>query len=405
MRPVGLKYVPLWEDRHEHYAFYGGRGGAKSHGIAEWLAAVSSQKHERVVCGREYQNSIKDSVKELIEKKIFEMGMAVFWKSTDRELVNVSTGSRVSFLGMNRNPESAKSLEGATIFWGEEAQTFSKRSVEIIVPTIRAPGSRMCWSWNPRFRHDEIDNMFRGKAVPERSYVAEVGWRDNPYFYLTRMPSEFRRSRKSNIKRHVHIWEGGYDENPDAAVFSNWSIGRPSYIPNKVVPKFGLDFGYSADPNAVVKVYVIDTLDEDKDDILYVAQERVAAGIPLRHLKTALLDDMSEIYDYEVIADSADPQNIEHLVSDGVNVYGSRKGPGSIRNGISWMQGFHIMVDPDCPITANEIKNYMWMLDKGDNPLPKPAENQDDHCIDAIRYAVEEYTTNAMQEGGGVDYV
>jgi len=402
---VGEKFTALYQDQHEHYAFYGGRGGAKSHHIADWIALTSSKQPERVVCGREFQNSIRDSVKELIEQKIRKNGLEDDWRSTDRELLNVVTGSRISFLGMNRNPESAKSLEGATIFWGEEAQTFTKRSVEIIVPTIRAQGSRMVWSWNSRFRTDEVDVMFRGGVPPEKSYISNVSWRDNLYFYRTRMPSEFRRSLRNNPKRHVHIWEGGYDENPDAAIFTNWSVGRPSHIPDTVIPRFGLDFGFSADPNAAVKVYVIEAKNDDEEDIIYVAQEKVVHNQPIRSLHTTL-DSLSEVRDYEVIADSASPSNIDHLViQDGFNVYGARKGPGSVVAGISLMQGFHIMVDPDCPITASEIKSYMWHLDKSGRTLPKPAEHQQDHCIDAIRYAVEDLTTSLLDEEGGVDHL
>lgn len=401
-------YIPLWTGRTadipviEHYAFYGGRGGAKSHSIGEAISALSCQRTERVVCGRQFQTSIKDSVKELLEQKIHGLNMSVYFKVTEREIVNLATGSRMSFIGMDRNPESAKSLEGATIFWGEEAQTFTKRSVELIIPTIRAPGSRMVWSWNPRDLKDEVDAMFRGPVLPEASYIKEVSWRDNPYFFRTRMPSEYRRSMKANPKRHTHIWEGGYDENPDAAIFDSWSVGRPAYIPEKCRPRFGLDFGFGSDPNALVKVYIIEPQDLGYDPethlgFIYVAQESVGYKVP-NNMLPALINKVTEVKDYYITADSARPETIDYLQGKGFSVYGAKKGAGSVKNGINWLQGYHMLIDPDCTITAEEVRSYKWKLDPDDRPLPMPAEKQQDHCIDAIRYAVEDESISESGE-------
>lgn len=408
-------YVPLWTGctnelpTIEHYAFFGGRGGAKSHSIGEAVAALSHKKTERVVCGRQYQNSIKDSVKELIEKKIHALNLAVYYKSTEREIVNLVNGSRFSFIGMDRNPESAKSLEGATIFWGEEAQTFTQRSVELIIPTIRAPGSRMIWSWNPRFETDEVDKMFRGPHPPEASYIKEVSWEDNPYFFRTRMPSEFRRSMRADPKRHKHIWEGGYDYDPDTIIFTQWSVGRPPFVPAKCRPRFGMDFGFGSDPNAVVKVYIIEPEDLGYDPethlgFIYVAQEAGGYRIPNNQLP-ALMESIREIRDYTITADSARPETIDYLQRKGFNIYGAKKGAGSVKNGINWLQGYHILVDPECPVIAEELKGYKWAVDKNNKPLPMPADKQQDHYIDAVRYAVEDDSINEMGEDPGVDYV
>lgn len=375
--------APLWQGGYEHYALYGGRGGAKSHGIAEPIVAQACQREERVVCARQFQVSIKDSVKELLEKKIKKMNMAAFFNVTEREIVNISTGSRFSFIGMDRNPDSAKSLEGCTLFWGEEAHTFTNKSIEIIIPTIRDIRSRLYWSWNPRFRDDPVDAMFRGPEPPENSYIKEVSWRDNPFFYQTRMPSEMRRMKRANPKRYHHVWEGGYDENPDSVIFDNWEIGQVD-IPDKLLPRFGMDFGFSSDPNVAIKLYVIEDL-----DVIYITHEAIGYRVPNKKLP-ALLDTIPGIRDHEIIADSARPETIEYLDSEGYNIYPSRKGAGSIKNGINWLLGYKIVVHPRCATVVEELRNYKWKLDANDKPLPVPAERQQDHCIDAIRYAVEE---------------
>lgn len=389
-------FLPLWtgvqpetKEPIEHYGFFGGRGGSKSHSIAEAVVALASRGTERVVCGRQFQISIKDSVKELLEQKIKSMGMAALFTSVEREIVNVSTGSRFSFVGMDRNPDSAKSLEGATIFWGEEAHTFTSRSVEVIIPTIRTAGSRLIWSWNPRYRTDAVDSLFRGAVVPERSYVKKVSWRDNPYFEQTRMPSEYRRSLRSP-KRHVHVWEGGYDENPDVAIFDNWRVGRID--PGKARPRFGMDFGYSADPNVLIKAYVLQA-----EGIVYLANEAVGYKVPNRDLPP-LMDSVPEAREWPIIADSARPETIEFLQSSGFNMYASRKGAGSIKNGINWLQGMELVISPDCPIAAEEVRDYKWHTDPNGKPLPLPAPNQQDHVLDALRYAVEEESLSSHEQ-------
>lgn len=392
------KLLPLWGMDYEHYALYGGRGGAKSHGIAEPIVYHSCQRHERVVCGREYQNSIRDSVKELLEKKIYEMGMAAYFRSTEREIINVSTRSRFSFVGMNRNPESAKSLEGATIFWGEEAQTFTRHSVEIIIPTIRAQGSRLYWSWNPRFREDPVDEMFRGPEPPENCYITEVSFEDNPWFYQTRMPSEERRMRRAKPARWAHVWGGGYDESPEIAIFSDWEEGDVE-VPLKVQPRFGLDFGYSIDPSALIKAYVLEDI-----DTIYVAEEAYGHQVPNRHLPD-LLDTVSESRAWPITADSARPETIEYLNSCGFNIFSARKGKGSIKNGISYIQGFRLLISPRCPNFKEEVRKYLWSTDPTGKPLPIPAPGQADHGIDGLRYALEEDSTNAGAGTGGVVYI
>lgn len=384
-------YLPLWTGSTpeipniEHFAFYGGRGGAKSHTVGTVLIMLASQKEERVVCGRQFQTSVKDSVKELLERKIKELNVAVYWTSTETELKNNVTGSRFTFIGMDRNPDSARSLEAATKFWGDEAASFTSRSVEIIIPTIRSQGSQLIWTWNPRYRTDAVDKLFRGGNPPPNSYIKEVSWRHNPYFYRTRLPSELEQALRANDRRYHHVWEGGYDENSDATIFpkDSWEIGRIDT--GKAIPRFGLDFGFSADPHALAKVYVLDWLPEP---VLYIAEEAVGHRVPNLSLPD-FLDGVSEVRDYPIVADSSQPAMVDFLNSSGFNVFGAKKGNGSVRSGISYLQSFKIIISPDCPIAAQEVRDYRWHLDPNGNPLPIPAPRQKDHLIDAIRYAVE----------------
>ncbi|HEY3812841.1 MAG TPA: phage terminase large subunit [Caulobacteraceae bacterium] len=206
-------FTPGWRDA----AYYGGRGGAKSHSVAGALVLLAAQSPLRVVCAREIQESLRDSVKQLVEDKIAAFGLEGHFQAL-RDETRAKNGGRFVYKGMWRNPDALKSLEGADVFWGEEANRFSARSLRLIRPTLRKPGSRMIWTWNPEFDHDPIDKMFRGEAGPPPpsadyplgSIVRAVLWRDNPWFDDTPLRAELAHDYNVDPQAAEHVWGGAY---------------------------------------------------------------------------------------------------------------------------------------------------------------------------------------------------
>lgn len=194
---------------HRHKASYGGRGSAKSHSFATALVLKAAQSPLRIVCAREIQNSLRESVKQLIEDKIESLGLADRFERLDKETRGLN-GSKFMYLGMWRNPEAAKSLEGADIFWGEEASAFSERSLRIIRPTMRKPGSELWFSWNPEFEHDPVDKFFRGSEPPPDTLLMPVSWRDNPWFDQSPLKADMEFDYATDPARAEHVWGGGY---------------------------------------------------------------------------------------------------------------------------------------------------------------------------------------------------
>jgi phage terminase large subunit len=202
---------------HRHKAFYGGRGSGKSWSVAIALCILATQKPLRIVCAREIQKNVGESAKALIEDRAAELGMGYLLKSTDSE---TRLGESVfSYRGLWRNPEGIKSLEGADIFWGEEAASFSARSLQIIPPTMRKGTAEMWWTWNPEYDHDPVDNFFRGNAdktaekpwvPPVDALIREVSWRDNPFFDDLAIAPDLERDFKVNPTMAAHIWGGSY---------------------------------------------------------------------------------------------------------------------------------------------------------------------------------------------------
>lgn len=190
---------------HRYKVAYGGRGGAKSWGFARALLILAAQKPLRILCARETQKSIADSVHKLLSDQIQELGLQHFYTVTKTAIVG-SNGSEFIFAGIRQNVGNLKSYEGCDICWVEEAQTVSRQSWNVLIPTIRKTGSEIWISFNPDLETDETYQRF---VVEERSDVRreKVNWRDNPWF-----PEELRKEmeylRENKPDDYEHVYEG-----------------------------------------------------------------------------------------------------------------------------------------------------------------------------------------------------
>jgi phage terminase large subunit len=193
-------------------AAFGGRGSGKSHFFADLLIDDSMRnKGLRSVCIREVQKSLKESAKRLIEDKLAEhrLGEADGFKVFS-DVIKTPGDGLTTFQGMqDHTAESIKSLEGYKRAWCEEAQSLSARSLSLLRPTIRAEGSEIWFSWNPRRKTDPVDAMLRGESLPTGAMVVRANWSDNPWF-----PSVLEQERQDCLRddpdQYPHIWEGDY---------------------------------------------------------------------------------------------------------------------------------------------------------------------------------------------------
>lgn len=186
--------------------YYGGRGGAKSQTFAIVLLMLGMQKKIRVLCAREIQKSIDESVKKLLEEEIDRLGMRGFYSSTKME-IRGANGTEFIFSGLHINVESLKSFKGITHCWIEEAETVSERTLDIIGPTIREEGSEIWISFNPDRIHAPVWQKFVVKEPPEGSIVRKVGWQDNPWFPKV-LEQERRQCLAADPDKYDWIWEG-----------------------------------------------------------------------------------------------------------------------------------------------------------------------------------------------------
>jgi phage terminase large subunit len=197
----------------------GGRGGAKSHFFAEQIILKAFSRQSRIVCIREVQASIKDSVKQLLTDKIEKFGLLQWFDILDQE-IRAPNGSLIVFKGMQSyNAANIKSLEGFDIAWCEEAQTLSQHSLDLLRPTLRKEGSELWFSWNPRYKTDPVDVFFR-KNPRADAVCVEINWPDNPWF-----PDVLRKEMISDFEQDAdkaeHVWNGAYGSS-QGAILARW---------------------------------------------------------------------------------------------------------------------------------------------------------------------------------------
>lgn len=188
---------------------YGGRGGAKSHFFAEQIILRCFTGTERWVCIREVQNSLRESVRQLLLDKINKFGLSSAFQALEAE-IRGPNGSLITFKGMQHyNAEGLKSLEGYDGAWVEEAQTLSAASLRVLRPTMRKPGSELWFSWNPKHPNDAVDEFFRGEHVSPEAIAVPVGWQDNPWFPDV-LRKDMEHDYRANPDMAEHVWGGGY---------------------------------------------------------------------------------------------------------------------------------------------------------------------------------------------------
>lgn len=381
----------LWQP-FRHLAWYGGRGAAKSRSVASGLVLQSAQRHERVLCGREVQKSIKDSVKRLLDDEIERLGLASVFDSTETE-IRGPNDSLFLFSGIKGNANGIKSIEGITTFWGEEAQAFSQASIDTVVPTIRAPDSRLIWTWNPDLETDPVDALFRGNHTklagyigsawpgpPPGSIVREVNYGENPWFpEVLRVEMEYDRGR--DLDKYDHVWLGQYRRNSEARVFKNWRV-EAFESPANVEYRLGADFGFSIDPSCALRCWIDGTQ-------IFVDYEAWGLQVEIVNLPTLFMT-IPEAEKYWMTADSSRPETISHLRNNGFpRIAPALKGARSLEEGVEFLKSYDLVVHPRCQRLIDELTLYSYKVDSLTGQVTAILEDKDNHMIDALRYAVE----------------
>ena len=212
--PKKLKFL---FEAHRYKVAYGGRGGAKSWAFARAILIKGTQRKLKVLCCREIQSSIAESVHALLSEQIDVLGFSDRYK-VQKNIIIGRNGTEILFEGLRYNTPKIKSFEGADIAWVEEAHSVTKSSWEILIPTIRKENSEIWVSFNPEEEDDETYKRF--VLNPSSSaIVMKINWRDNPWF-----PEVLRKEKDELYLRdpdaHLHVWEGHCQQSVEGAVYA-----------------------------------------------------------------------------------------------------------------------------------------------------------------------------------------
>lgn len=213
------KASALLHSKARYKVLVGGRASCKSWTIVNMLIKASTERKVRVLCVREYQSSIEESAKHLLETRINDMGLSdefVILRTTIKSRI---TGSEFIFLGLRHNVQSIRSLEGVDICWIEEGQAISKTSLDVLIPTIRKEGSEFYISMNPELEIDEIYQRF--VVSPQKdSLVIEMNWSDNPWFSEESNQDRLECEQRDPVG-YRNIWEGKCKQSVEGSIFGD----------------------------------------------------------------------------------------------------------------------------------------------------------------------------------------
>ena len=386
---IAPKLLPLFavpRGKLRYRVMRGGRGSGKSFTAAKMAAVWGAIEPLRILCTREYQNSIKESFHAELKNAIASCS----WLSTQYDvgidyLRHKSNGTEFLFKGLRHNIDGIKSMAQIDLVIVEEAETIPSRSWQDLTPTIRAAGSEFWVVYNPKSRDSWVARTFDGDTLPPRTMIVDANHNDNPWFSQELDEQRLHDRDVMDPALYKHVWEGGYYEQSDAQVFAG-KFEQREFEPGNDWdgPYHGLDFGFSQDPTAATKSWV-------HEDILYVEYELYEKRLELDDTAEALIEAIPDISRHTVRADNARPESISYLKRKGIpRIVACEKGKGSVEDGVEFIKSFKkVVIHPRCRNTISEFSLYSYKVDRLSGDILPVLVDDNNHIIDGIRYALE----------------
>lgn len=392
---VNNAYFNYLKDDTRVQIFFGGASSGKSYFIAQRIVADTVQGRNTLVL-RNVARTLRGSCWNEIVKAISKVPYKQWFTISKTEMIITATnnGAQILFAGLD-DVEKIKSITPAngvlTDIWIEEATETSYDDYKQLEKRLRGESrhkKRITLSFNPVYKEhwiyreffkdwDESATEYKGDGLS----ILKTTYKDNRF--LT--PDDIAALENETDEYYREVYSLGNWGTLGDVIFRNWRTEDLSEF-SKSADKlyFGLDFGFSSDPCAVVKLHY----DKARKRI-YILDEIYERGLTNTALAPILREFCGNHY---ITCDSAEPKSIKELQNMGIKALGAKKGPDSIMHGIQWLQGHEIIIDSKCQHLKNEFQLYQWRKDKDGNSLRVP-EDRNNHLIDAIRYALESEST------------
>ena len=386
MITLNNKYEPLFENDTRFFIVTGGRGSSKSFGVGTFANLLSFESGHRILFTRQTMTSAHLSIIPEFQEKIDLMELNPFFSINKSEIINTQSGSEIIFRGIKTSSgdqtANLKSLQGVTTWILDEAEeltdetTFDKINLSIRqkgkqnrVILILNPSTKEHWIYKRFFEAEGVTEGFNG-TKGNTTYI-HTTYQDNINNLDQSFIDEIERIKISNPKKYNHVILGGWLDKAEGVVFTNWKFG--AFNPDNLQTSFGQDYGYSIDPTTLTEVAI-----DKKKKIIYVKE-----CFYKTKLTTSEIASLNSEYAKRslIIGDNSEGRLIDELRVLGNNTVRCDKPP--IEFGISLMQDYEIIVEPNSHNIAKELNNYVY-LDKG-SKLYIDAYN---HSIDGIRYNI-----------------
>lgn len=390
---VNNAYFNYLKDDTRVQIFFGGASSGKSYFIAQRIVADTVQGRNTLVL-RNVARTLRGSCWNEIVKAISKVPYKEWFTISKTEMIITATnnGAQILFAGLD-DVEKIKSITPAngvlTDIWIEEATETSYDDYKQLEKRLRGQSihpKRITLSFNPVYKEhwiyreffkdwDESATEYKGDGLS----ILKTTYKDNRF--LTADDIYALENEQDEYYRQVYSL-GNWGTLGDV-IFRNWSTQDLSGF-NTDKPLFGLDFGFSSDPAAGIKVHY-----DRAGKKIYILDELWEKGLTNSQLADTLKPWVGQHY---ITCDSAEPKSIKELQNYGVRAVGAKKGPDSVIHGIQWLQGHELIVDVRCQRMKNELQLYQWRKDKEGQSMRVP-EDRNNHLIDALRYCLEHEST------------
>lgn len=388
------KWKSLWNDTR-YFIISGGRGSSKSFGVGTFTSLLSFEKGHKILFTRQTMTSAHLSIIPEFQEKIQLLESEDKFEITKTDIINLQSGSEIIFRGLKTSSgdqtANLKSLQGVTDWILEEAEeltdeaTFDKinlsvrqKGVQNRIIIIFNPTTKEHWIYKRFFEQEGVEGGFNGRKG-NVTYI-HTTYEDNLEHLDASFLDEVERIKSTNPKKYQHAILGGWLDKAEGVVFTNWQFGP--FNPNGLQTSFGMDFGFSIDPDALTEV----AIDKTKK-IIYIKEVIYERGLKT-HVLAQLMKD--KVGNGLIIADSAEPRLIDDLRYQGLNIQAVKK--GTIESGIVRMQDYQIILDPSSTNLAKEFNNYCYL-----NKASKLYIDDWNHGIDSARYNIIYHLDNPNQ--------
>ena len=382
---LNKKYVSLFDSDSRYFIATGGRGSGKSYGVNIFLLSLTYEVGHVILFTRYTLTSAHISIIPEFLEKIEMLGNHSDFHVTKDEIINLKTGSKIIFKGIKTSSgtqtANLKSLAGVTTFVLDEAEELKDEDVfDKIDLSIRAknnqnrvilvlnPSTKEHFIYRKFFESKGINGGFIGKKE-DTTYI-HTTYLDNKENLSESFLKQIEEIKLRRPEKYKHTILGGWLNKAEGVIFTNWTLGN--FIDSEDTI-FGQDFGFSKDPTTLIETYI----DKDKK-LIYVKQHVCKQG-----LTTSDVAKLNKQFakDRLIVADNAEPRLISEVKYKGVNIVPCVK--YKIIEGISLMQDYDMIIDPDSIDLIKELNNYSWLEKKSETPIDKF-----NHCLDALRYAI-----------------